>query len=159
MTGLLQRIFKRNIRKYDCHDNKFYPELIGRLHTQEEIDAARKSEEKIQGYIPLCGYIFLKTAMGEVATVSSENPNMGDLDKMVVIRIKAAQLAYGHTYFVHCNQDCPGYTPIPVDDFSIGRDIVICKRIIPEPIVPNDTVEEWEELRQKARALNIEEIL
>ncbi len=154
MINLMQRLFKRNGSKYDKCEDEFDHQLEGIGYTREEIDVARESEAQIKRYIPICGYIYAATAMGREVSLSSENPNMSDLDKMVLIRIKAAQLAYGHSHFVHCDQNCPGYTPIPVEEFSIGSDRVICKRLIPEPMVPNDTVEEWERLRQKAQNFN-----
>jgi len=116
-----------------------------------ERNQARKVELERKDYIPLCTLYFFSQAGGEPFRVDSNNDYLSELDRMVLPHFMAGAVAgamLGLGGGVPCDKNCPGYTPLPVDDFPIDKHYVRCKRFIPKNMVPNDTKEEWEVLRE-----------
>ncbi|GEM_PF-6690032 len=107
----------------------------------------KKVEFEKEDYIPLCTLYFFSQVSGKPFIVDSNNNYWSGLDKRVLPRIMVgAILGSG----IPCDQTCPGYTPLPVDDFPVDIHYVRCKRFIPKNMVPHDTKEEWEVLREYA---------
>ncbi len=122
-------------------------------YTRVEIDVAKESEKHLPEYVPLCTRIFYGKANG-ILKLSSDD-DMSELDRLIFPHVAVGMIG-GATMggSIVCDERCPGYTPIPAEDFAIGRDYVNCKRFIPRGLVPNDTIDEWEKLRQSALEFN-----
>ena len=111
-------------------------------HTQEEIDLARQNEP--EGYVTVCQKLFYGKASGRPTAFSSQDPSMSDLDKMILPNIMAGSIMGIGGGGVVCNESCPGYTPIPVEPFSLPNgDVIRCQRYIPKEMLKDG----WETLR------------
>lgn len=129
------------------------PERTG--YTREEIELARQSEP--EGYVTLCQKLLYGKMNGRPTTFSNRDPDMSDLDRMVLPNIMAGSVMGMFDGGVVCGESCPGYTPIPVEDFPLvsrGKDVVRCQRYIPKPLL--DKFGGWEGLRNYALGLDQE---
>jgi hypothetical protein len=119
-------------------------------HTQEEIDAARGSEP--EDYITTCQKLFYGKVTGRPMALSNQDPNMSELDQMILPNIMAGSMMGIVGGGIVCDETCPGFTPIPVEPFALpGGDVVRCQRYIPKEMLAKG----WEELREYA--LNYQE--
>jgi len=95
-------------------------------------------------YIPLCA----RAIFYENAVFSGDDPSLSSLDKKVMPHFVAGSL-FG---VLDCNPTCPGYNPIPVEEFPFMNMTRIknynakCSRSYPPPI-KDYSVEEWKKLR------------
>jgi hypothetical protein len=122
-------------------------------YTGEEIELTRQSEP--EGYVTVCQKMFLDKVYGRTSVFSNQDPNMNDLDRMVLPTIMAGSISiFGG---IPCNESCPGYIPIPVEHFPLvpgGIDVVRCQRYIPKPVL--EKFGGWEGLRNYALSLGQE---
>jgi len=99
-------------------------------YTQEEISLARQNEP--ENYVTICQKMFYGKVFGRGTTFSNRDPNMSDLDKMILPGIMAGSIVGG----IPCDESCPGYTAIPVEPFSLPNgDVVSCQRFIPREML------------------------
>ena len=96
-------------------------------------------------YITLCSRFFLsKIKRDHRIMVSSEDPSLSETDKKVFYYILPGMIIGS----IHCNENCPGYTPIPVEPFRMpGADTVRCQRYTPKYMLDKGG---WEGLRSSA---------
>jgi hypothetical protein len=107
--------------------------------TPEKIDLAKQNESK--DYVTICQKTFNNKIAGKGLTIFTGDPNLSDLDRMVLPTIMVGFFS-GQ---IPCNEVCPGYTPIPGDPiFFPNGDEVACQRYIPKEMLKDG----WEAFRE-----------
>ena len=113
-------------------------------YISEEIELARSNEAKNKKYIPLCARIWYE---GGAYFTMENDPSLSDFDKMVA-EFNLPNLILGA---LPCGEECPGYTPLPVEPFPDPHHPksrqVKCKRLFPYYHIGEDTPQRWQEIR------------
>ncbi len=123
------------------------PKKVG--NTKEEIEVARQSEPV--GYETICQKFLIGRMTGKSIGFSSQDPNMSVLDRMILPHIMTGTMMGMFGGGVVCDESCPGYTPLPVEDFPLipdGPDVVRCQRFVPKDLL--NRFGGWEGLREYA---------
>ena len=131
--------------------NLLKPEEVG--PTKEEIEVARQSEPA--EYVTICQKLLIGKMTGRPTGFSNQDPNMSDLDKMILPSIMAGSMTGMFGGGLVCDESCPGYTPVPVEPFPLvtgSNDVVRCQRFVPNDLL--DKFGGWEGLREYALGLH-----
>jgi len=96
-------------------------------------------------YVTLCQKMFYQKAkvIRSPLKFSDDDPSISDLDRKILPTIMAGSILGS----VSCDKNCPGYTPIPVEPFSLPNgEVVRCQRYIPKEMLRKG----WDVLREYA---------
>jgi len=115
-----------------------------KVNTSSE-DHAEIKEGK--DYIPLCSRLFLQHIFGGSLKIDSNDSSLSNIDRAVMPRIMASAIV-GQS--IPCDEECPGYTPIPVEPFPQPGtpNIIRCQRFVPQKILDHVN-HDWERLREE----------
>jgi len=127
-------------------------ELGGMGYTQKRIDLARQKEP--ENYLTLCQKLFYGKVYSEPVGFSNKDPSISDFDKMILPIVETGSLLGMFGGGIPCDENCLGYTPIPVEEFSIDGDDIRCQRCVPKPVL--DKFGGWEKLRNHVLNFNKE---
>jgi hypothetical protein len=114
--------------------------------TKEEIEDARQSEPA--EYITFCQRLLLLKTTGKHFGFSSRDTSAFDKIIFPNVLVSITRMLGGKGIII-CNKNCPGYTPIPVEEFSLTSGLVVrCQRLVPKELL--EKFGGWEGLRKSA---------